>query len=169
MDTTQICKHLGQPLNGWRELTPGNLDVPTKLQGVYVIRAANGETIGRFVSKSEVVYIGCGNVRSRLIQHSRSRVDLQDKGWQLTLMARNRPMEVGFFPSDHPKEDETQLLGEYFIDHLELPPANRRLQLSKEQKAHLILSGLLPDRPLNSLKQISLKQVPCSTRDGCAE
>ena len=155
MDTTEICTQFGQPLRGWRELTSGTLSVPRKFHGVYIIRTANGEAIGRFVGKSDVIYIGCGNVRSRLIQHARSRGDLQDKGWQLTFMARNRTLEFGFFPSDHPKQDETQLLGQYLIDHLELPPANRRLQLSKGQKMHLVLSRL-SDRPLSALKQISL-------------
>jgi len=158
VDSSEICKLFGSPLHGWQEWISGNVRVPRKSRGVYVIRIAGGKTIGRFEGQSDVIYIGCGIVSRRLKQHSGSRMDLQDKSWQLTLMARNMKLEVGFFPSENPKEDETQLIGNYFISHLELPPANRRLQLSRDHKAQLILSGLLPDKPLSALKQISLAQ-----------
>ena len=116
-------------------------------QGVYVIRTANGTPVGRVKGESDLIYIGSGHLKARLKAHLNPRSDLKDK-WLISLIAKNMQLEVGLFAVEDLQKKESDLLWSYLVDHLELPPANSRFELSKlseVQKAVLPLLSLSDD------------------------
>lgn len=151
MDSDQISQRLGLPNVAWATLDPRTVEKALDSLGIYIVRVSGAQKVGRFRGESDIIYIGSGNLGERLKAHLAQRVDFKDKGWLITLMGRYRNLEVAVFPRQYSKEkveeEEYTLLFEYFRTHLELPPANLRLTLSKVQKAILTVQNLYPDKP----------------------
>jgi len=158
MNSREIAEKLGQPNYQWRCFDPSTVKrVPTS-KGVYVIRLAHGKTRQRLKGESDVIYIGSGNVKTRLSAHLNFRQDFKDKGWLIGLIARWCPLEFGSFAVASPAEAEQGLIIEFLKEHLELPPANRqRPRLSDFAKRDLLLQSLTPEQ-LGQLKNLVEKQ-----------
>lgn len=143
MDSNAICIMLKQPAVVWYP----RAGVPAGLRsscGIYVYRCARGIAFGRLKGKSDVVYIGrSSRPVHRSKQHARLRGDIKDQGWRLKLIESHVGLEIGFFPCGQPEEQERELLTRYFRDHLELPPANSRLEASSTSKKALVVLALI--------------------------
>lgn len=151
MDTKKICEKRGQPVNGWQKLNGKPTPNAPDSEGVYVLRVANGTPFGRFSGESDVVYIGHGAFRTRLKQHLTVRIDARDKGWLFALQGQRKELEIGFFPCTEPKTVERDLLNDYFGEHLELPPANGRLERSKTHDTVRVMTALVGEKEVQKI------------------
>ncbi len=161
MDSINICQRLGAPVGGWQDLQQVD-QIGPESRGVYVIRIAGAKRLGRLKGDSDLVYIGSGNIGKRLKAHADFRPDLKDKGWLLTWIACEKMLEVGFFLCDQPERVEADLLVDYLVAHLELPPANwKGPKLSDRHKTALtaeigssVLKCLPPTEQENELRKL---------------
>src|SRR5438045_1142183 len=146
MNSTDIESHLKQGALQWSRLSSLTADGAPSCMGAYLVRVGNGKVLGRIKGVSDLVYIGSGNLQSRLKAHAGFRVDLIDKGWLLTVIAADEsvgPLEFACWPCENAKETEQALLWDYFRDHLELPPANYRQEFNSGHEEILKLVCLL--------------------------
>ena len=132
MNSIDISKKLGEHNYKWRCLGPKGMEGLPNSKGVYVIRLADGKTVKRLTGDSDILYIGSGKLRNRLGAHLLSRWSFKDKGWLIALIRTKFPLEFGHFANATPRDAESELLGRYFKDHFELPPANRQMPKPSE-------------------------------------
>ncbi|MGA7080553.1 MAG: hypothetical protein WBQ43_01420 [Terriglobales bacterium] len=143
MNSADIPGILNVPTPKWMRLERSTVDRPFDHLGVYVIRIASGKPVGRLKGQSDVIYIGSGQIETRVKAHSRPRFNFKDKGSLLAWIAADvsiGELEVAFFPCQKHKEVESDLLFGYLQDHREPPPANLKLELNEKQKVALCLS-----------------------------
>lgn len=155
MHSNDICRRLGRPSDGWRNLADGLGKCSQQPMGIYVYRTADEKPFGRYRGESDIVYIGCGNIAIRVKQHGSVRPDVKDKGWLLALLGRERQLQVGFFPCAEPKSIESGLLNDYFNAHLELPPVSRRLESTNISKAALFLTATFGENARSVVQRIN--------------
>ena len=77
MMSRDIEQILGLEFHGWRKWQDPTEGLPDAL-GVYVIGTANEKPISRLKGESDVVYIGQGKIKRRIISHKTVRPDLRD-------------------------------------------------------------------------------------------
>lgn len=115
----------------WRSWPNPGLAIAPSSHGVYVFRRTRGSVISRVQGSSEIVYVGSGNIRSRLRAHCNPDWDsFKNSGWLISLVANGAPLEVSWqvMQLKTARSLEIQILQEYLVDHRELPPANRQIR-----------------------------------------
>lgn len=155
MTSSEIPSTLGPPIGGW--IKWDEMLKPPQFLGVYILRTAGARTVGRVIGRSDLIYIGQGDLPKRMKAHLNFRSDLRDKAWLLSLIADSvGGLEIGFFRCGDARQAENDLLFTYFKDHLELPPANnKREKLTASQKGELTLMCLSPEQRDLVVKQLS--------------
>src|ERR1700676_2517396 len=131
MNSTAIEAKLKVDGRSWRRWPdPGAAIAPSSV-GVYVFRLITGSVICRVRGTSEIVYVGySGNIQNRLRAHyNPDWGSFKDSGWLISLGANGAPLEVTWqeLPEEDARVMEGEILQEYLLDHLELPPANRQI------------------------------------------
>lgn len=145
MNSNDISEKLGSAVFKWLCFDSKGIEELPDCEGVYVIRMAHGKTMGRLKGDSDIIYIGCGKVKTRLSAHLNPRSDFADKGWLITLVKKEYKLEFGYFVSPIPANEELELLLGYLKEHLELPPLNRQTKrLSNVWKVRFLLPSLTP-------------------------
>lgn len=113
----------------WPE--PALSTAPAKL-GVYVFRLTGGKCFARLKGESDIVYVGTNEsgdrtIRDRLGDHFNSCAD--EGFWITRTESEVAKLDVAWKTFETHSEaefTESELLRAYRIEHIELPPANRK-------------------------------------------
>ncbi len=126
MDSTQLNK-IVNGLSRWFHFDKRVLKQVPKQGGIYVIRLADAQIIGRLQGESDILYIGSskskGGLRQRISQYFHPG-PTQFTNRRIRDLTERYPMEIAWFPCDEPVNIENNLLRQYISDHDELPPLN---------------------------------------------
>lgn len=108
------------------------LSMMPKRPGVYVIRAS--EPIGRARGESDIAYIGKGTggfgIYGRVQEHITEGSTRDTSGRVRQWIDWRDDLQIGFalvMEVSEANEKEIELLEPYELDHMELPPINRRI------------------------------------------
>jgi hypothetical protein len=97
MNSEAIQHALSKGSECWKRWENFDPKLAPSALGVYVYRIAGGIAIERAKGASDIAYVSCSNIRQRLIDHGKPREDFQDAGWLVSLVARERKLEVTWF------------------------------------------------------------------------
>jgi hypothetical protein len=168
MNSEDVQVKFGKRSDCWIPLDDGAATKSASARGVYVIRFADGLKVGRVRGESDIVYVGSGSIRTRLRAHADLRPDFKDKGWLLTWIGFEKPLQVCFFECADPAALEGDLLVQYLSAHQELPPANwrgprlsgRQKETLREEMVRTYLNSLPPDQRNLVLKAVQDRAQP---------
>jgi hypothetical protein len=118
-------------ISTWVKWNRAVLELAPSSPGIYVLRLVQRETIKRLIGSSDILYIGCSKrstIGERLKCHFKTN-DALDRVCQ----------EVGevevswrsFVKDENVDLCESELIGRYESEHIELPPLNRTQPLAK--------------------------------------
>ena len=122
MDSLNLGK---RGFSTWRPFEKEILrDAPIK-GGVYIFRKLGGQSFGRLIGISNILYIGSSkrSLRQRLQQYFHPGPS-QWTNKRIHEYAIKNSVEVSWLLCDEPKSFEHDLLREYLDEHGELPPLN---------------------------------------------
>ena len=96
--------------------------------GVYVIRMFDGQSFGRVVGESDLVYIGKAKrkngLKVRVAEYFRKSLRTTTE-FRINRFAHKFNLEISWQISQIPDDLEMRLLKRYEEEHYELPPLNR--------------------------------------------
>jgi hypothetical protein len=130
MNSQAIEAKLKVDARSWTRWPDFNTALAPSSIGVYVLRLMAGSKISRVRGASEIVYVGSGKIRNRLRAHYNPNWEsFKDAGWLISLVANGAPLKINWreLPDEEARLVEGEILQDYLIDHLELPPANRQI------------------------------------------
>jgi len=120
---SQICKGVSE----WHPFNEETVKSAPKQSGIYIFRMAQSKCFGRLKGETDILYIGSteykGGLRERLQRYLRPG-HKPGTNKRIHAIAKKYDMEIAWCLCGEASNLELELLGQYFVDHDELPPLN---------------------------------------------